>query len=163
MTSSSKLHNLMQPLDAGSAQDAVAGIIVLDDGRYLMQLRDDIPGIFYPGHWGLFGGAIEKDEGFEEALLRELSEELSYEFVSLNYFTKMNFCFENLDGKQVVRMFFEIKINSDLLNQFQLGEGQALEIMKVEDILLNKRVVPYDAFAIWMHFTRSNKQHQRTD
>ena len=66
-----------------------------------MQLRDDIPGIFYPGHWGLFGGAIEKDENFEEALIRELSEELSYEFVSLNYFTKMNFCFENFNLEKV--------------------------------------------------------------
>ena len=55
MTSSSNRHNLLQPLDAGAAQDAVAGILVLEDGRYLMQLRDDIPGIFYPDHWGLFG------------------------------------------------------------------------------------------------------------
>lgn len=158
MTSSSNRHNLLQPLDAGAAQDAVAGILVLEDGRYLMQLRDDIPGIFYPDHWGLFGGAIEKDEDFEQALLRELSEELSYEFASLNYFTKMNFCFENLDGKQVVRMFYEIRINSDLLKKFRLEEGQALETMKAEDILLHKRVVPYDAFAIWMHYTGLNKQ-----
>jgi hypothetical protein len=55
-------------------------------------------------------------------------------------------------------MFFEIKISSDLLNQFELGEGQALAPMNAEEILLHKRVVPYDAFAIWMHFTRSNKQ-----
>ena len=41
-------------------KDAVAALIVLDDGRYLMQQRDDIPGIFYPGYWGLFGGAIEQ-------------------------------------------------------------------------------------------------------
>ena len=88
MTSSVKSHNLIQPLASDSAQDAVAGIIVLEDGRYLMQLRDDIPGIFYPDHWGLFGGAIEKDEDFEEALIRELGEELSYEFMSMSYFTK---------------------------------------------------------------------------
>jgi ADP-ribose pyrophosphatase YjhB (NUDIX family) len=156
--SSDKSHNLLKPLASDAAQDAVAGIIVLEDGRYLMQLRDDIPGIFYPDHWGLFGGAIQKDEDFEEALLRELSEELSYEFVSLNYFTKMNFCFENLNGNKVVRMFFEIKISSELLNQFNLGEGQALAAMNAEEILLHKRVVPYDAFAIWMHFTRSNQQ-----
>ena len=39
-------------------EDAVAAIITVEDGRYLMQLRDDIPGIFYPGHWGCFGGAV---------------------------------------------------------------------------------------------------------
>lgn len=161
-TSSSKLHNLLQPLALGFAQDAVARIIVLDDGRYEMQLRDDIPGIFYRGHWGLFGGKIEKDESFEEALLRELSEELNYKFVSLNYFTKMNFCFENLGGNQVTRIFYEITVNSGLLNQFQLKEGQALEIMKTDDILLHKRVVPYDAFAILMHYNSvTNKNSQQ--
>lgn len=161
-TSSSKLHNLLQPLALGFAQDAVARIIVLDDGRYVMQLRDDIPGIFYRRHWGLFGGKIEKDESFEEALLRELSEELNYKFVSLNYFTKMNFCFENLGGNQVTRIFYEITVNSGLLNQFQLKEGQALEIMKTDDILLHKRVVPYDAFAILMHYNSvTNKNSQQ--
>ena len=42
--------------------DAVAAIITVEDGRYLMQLRDDIPRIFYPGHWGCFGGAVGPDE-----------------------------------------------------------------------------------------------------
>lgn len=39
---------------------AAAAVIVFEDGSYLMQLRDQKPGIFYPGHWGLFGGAIDK-------------------------------------------------------------------------------------------------------
>ena len=47
------------PLRAGSA---VAAIIVVDRERYLMQLRDDAPHIWYPGHWGLFGGAIDAGE-----------------------------------------------------------------------------------------------------
>ena len=38
------------PLQTG---DAVAAIIVVEDGRYLLQLRDDIPRIFYPGFLGL--------------------------------------------------------------------------------------------------------------
>ena len=40
--------------------DAAAALIVVGaDGHYLMQLRDQKAGIFYPGHWGLFGGAID--------------------------------------------------------------------------------------------------------
>ena len=42
--------------------DAAVALIVLDDLRYLMQLRDQKPGIFYPGHWGLFGGGIDPGE-----------------------------------------------------------------------------------------------------
>src|SRR5262252_4231561 len=48
-----------QPL---RGEDAVAAIITVEDGRYLMQLRDDIPRIFYPGHWGCFGGAVSAGE-----------------------------------------------------------------------------------------------------
>ena len=57
------------------ARRILAALIVLDDGRYLMQQRDDIQGIFYPGYWGLFGGAMEPGETAVEALVREVAEE----------------------------------------------------------------------------------------
>ena len=46
--------------------------------RFLMQLRDDIPGIVYPGHWGLFGGHLEPGETAEQAFTREVQEEINY-------------------------------------------------------------------------------------
>ncbi len=55
---------------------AVALILVGETPRYLMQLRDQKAGIFYPGHWGLFGGAIDPGEAPEITLQRELTEEL---------------------------------------------------------------------------------------
>ena len=54
------------------AADATAAIIIGSDGRYLLQQRDDKPDIFYPGHWGLFGGALESGETPAEGLAREL-------------------------------------------------------------------------------------------
>ena len=42
------------------------------DGCWLMQLRDDIPGIVAPGCWGLFGGHLDPGETAEQALQREL-------------------------------------------------------------------------------------------
>ena len=56
----------------------VAVAILYQKGRFLLQLRDDIPGILYPGHWGLFGGHLELGETPEEALKRELLEEITY-------------------------------------------------------------------------------------
>ena len=43
-------------------QHAVAALLQLSDGRYLMQLRDSNPAIFYPDHWGCFGGAVDAEE-----------------------------------------------------------------------------------------------------
>ena len=45
------------------------------EGRVLMQLRDDRPGIAAPGHWGLFGGGVEPGEDLVEAAVREFREE----------------------------------------------------------------------------------------
>ena len=59
--------------------NAVVGLIVVDDQRYLMQLRSQKSGIFYPGHWGLFGGAVDRGEDPNQALQRELREELGIE------------------------------------------------------------------------------------
>lgn len=49
------------------------------DDRWLMQLRDDIPGIIAPGCWGLFGGHLDSGETPEQALRRELLEEISWQ------------------------------------------------------------------------------------
>ncbi|WP_439576709.1 NUDIX domain-containing protein [Elioraea sp.] len=56
-----------------------ASALLLDQhGRYLMQVRDDIPGILHPGAFGLFGGAVEPGEGAEVAVRRELDEEIGF-------------------------------------------------------------------------------------
>ncbi|MFM6057653.1 MAG: NUDIX hydrolase, partial [Microcystis aeruginosa] len=68
----------------------VALAILEQDGRFLMQLRDDIPTILYPGVWGLFGGHLEAGESPEIGLKRELQEEINYEAPSLRYFRSYN-------------------------------------------------------------------------
>lgn len=47
------------------------------DKRILMQHRDDDCDIL-PGYWGMFGGGIEEGETPEQALRRELAEEIEY-------------------------------------------------------------------------------------
>ena len=57
----------------------IAGAVIFDtSGRLLLQLRDDIPGILYPGKITLFGGHREGDETFLECVVREIHEELSF-------------------------------------------------------------------------------------
>jgi 8-oxo-dGTP diphosphatase len=47
-------------------------------GRFLLQLRDDIPQIRDPGKVSLFGGAREAGEGFLECIVREVHEEIGH-------------------------------------------------------------------------------------
>jgi 8-oxo-dGTP diphosphatase len=54
-----------------------ASAILLDvDGRFLLQLRDDVPHIRDPGKISLFGGAREGNESFLDCIVREIHEEI---------------------------------------------------------------------------------------
>ena len=158
MTRPSPVHNIFHVPSRESFCDAAVAIIVLDDGRYLMQLRDNKAGIFYPDHWGFFGGAIEDGEDAETALRRELREETGYDTDCFEYFTSMKFDFETLGAKNVIRKFYELRLTSQIVDKLELGEGQAMQAMTATEILLEKRVVPYDSFAIWMHCARKNQE-----
>jgi len=134
--------------------DAAVALIVLDDGRYLMQLRSQKAGIFYPGHWGLFGGAVDTGEDFDTALVRELKEELGSDVEGGRYFTEFTFDFGFRGMGKVARRYFVVSLPASRLDDFVLGEGSAMKAFTAQDILTQERVVPYDAFAVWLHATR---------
>ena len=52
--------------------------IVYQEDNFLLQLRDNIPTISYPNHWGLFGGHVESGKHPKQALKQELVEEINY-------------------------------------------------------------------------------------
>ena len=135
-------------------KDAVAAVIVLDDGRYLLQQRDDIPGIFYPGYWGFFGGALEDGETAEAALKREVQEELAFEIKAFGYFTKVVFDFDFAGLGQLDRFFYVVPMPVSALDTLKLGEGRAMGTFTADEILAEPRIVPYDAFALWQYINR---------
>lgn len=136
------------------AADAVAGILVLADGRYIMQLRDARPDIFYPAHWGCFGGAVNDGESPSDALVREIEEELEYRVEGAAEFTRFEFDFSRLGQPKVYRVFFEVRVPDEALGRFVLREGAAFEAIPGDELLAHRKVTPYDAFAVWMHMSR---------
>ena len=134
--------------------DAVAALLVLEDGRYVMQLRDPKPEIFYPDHWGCFGGAVDGGEDPRQALARELREELEFEVGATRQFTRFDFDLSGLGQKPVYRIYFEVPVSAAAFSRFVLHEGAQFRAFSGADILQQPRVTPYDAFAIWLHYRR---------
>ena len=131
--------------------NAAAAIIVLDDSRYLLQLRDDKVGIFFPGHWGLFGGGVEEGERPIDALRRELKEELGLTVTELRPLTRFEFDLAPMGLTRVHREFFEVRLPAATVPSLRLGEGKAFESFSREQVLALPRIAPYDAFALWFH------------
>jgi 8-oxo-dGTP pyrophosphatase MutT (NUDIX family) len=137
-------------------RDASVALITIDDGRYLMQLRDQKPGIFYPGHWGVFGGAVDAGEAANDALFRELEEELGFRFTEAQYFTEFTFDFSFRGQGHVFRRYYAVSLAATQLESLTLGEGSAMRTFDAKELLRGgERIVPYDAFAVWLHATRS--------
>lgn len=141
--------------------NAAVALIVLDNNCYLCQLRSQISGIFYPNHWGLFGGGVEEGESPEDGLKRELQEELKLEIDSPKYFTEFSFDFSFRGLGMVWRRYYVVPFDSSKTGMLELGEGSAFKAFTAMEILTQPRVVPYDAFAIWLHATQQIKNPRR--
>ncbi|UPK35162.1 NUDIX domain-containing protein [Bradyrhizobium sp. 186] len=63
---------------AALRRETASAILIDTAGRLLLQQRDDILGILYPGMVGLFGGHREGNETFLECVVWEVHEEVSY-------------------------------------------------------------------------------------
>jgi 8-oxo-dGTP diphosphatase len=89
-------------------------------GEWLLQLRDDIPGIVHPGTWGLFGGHLDPGETPEQAVRRELVEEIGWQAGPLRHW------FSHTDPQRVLHVF-----RGPLtvpLEELRLMEGQGLTL-----------------------------------
>jgi 8-oxo-dGTP diphosphatase len=141
------------PLTPGNA---VAALIVVGE-RYLLQLRDDKETIFFPRHWGLFGGGYEENESLEQALKRELNEELELTVADdeIRYFTRFDFDLGFAGLAPIWRNFYEIDLPESRLNTLNLHEGSAMRTFSADDIMQNRiTITPYDSFALWFHINR---------
>lgn len=134
---------------------AAVAILLHEDGRYIMQLRDAKVEIFYPAHWGCFGGAIDPGEDAMAALHRELHEELEFHMHEATRFTQFEFDFSAHGLGKVTRAYYEVRVPDSAFKRFVLHEGQDVKAFSGADLLANHRVTPYDAFAIWMHAIRA--------
>ncbi|NJN72732.1 MAG: NUDIX domain-containing protein [Limnothrix sp. RL_2_0] len=104
----------------------VAIAILTQDTRVLMQLRDDVPNIIYPGCWGFFGGHLEAGETPLEAVQREVSEEISYNLSTATLFGLYNDTHD--DGSHITRHVFIVPLTVPL-TELRLNEGWDMALL----------------------------------
>jgi 8-oxo-dGTP diphosphatase len=109
----------------------VAIAILYQSDRFLLQLRDDIPTIAWPGHWGFFGGHLDPGETPEVAVYRELREEIGYDAPQLTLFRRA-------ESDTVVRHVYHGPLVVPM-ESLVLTEGLDLDLWTVEDIHRGKR------------------------
>lgn len=134
--------------------DAVAAILELDDRRCLLQHRDDKDGIWYPDHWGLFGGGIEHGETAEAAMARELDEELGWRPSSMTPLSDLAFDLKPAGIRSYVRKYFIVRMPTSVMPALRLGEGQEFAAFDLPWALEELRITPYDAFALFLYSQR---------
>ena len=106
---------------------SVVMAIIYRDGKYLMQLRDDIPNIVYPGVWGFFGGHMEAGESPEASLKRELVEEINYLPPTITKFRTSR-------AVNYMRHMFSCPLTVPV-SELELNEGWDLKLLTPKEIL----------------------------
>jgi 8-oxo-dGTP diphosphatase len=110
----------------------IAAIILENDNKqFLLALRDNKPGIPFPDHWDLIGGHVEEGETPEEALIREVKEELNIDLREYAFYKK----YECLDGDVYpnIKYIYYGRINIPI-EELTLLEGERPQFFSTEEI-----------------------------
>lgn len=114
-----------------------AAIAILHQrGRFLLQLRDDIPTIVYPNQWACFGGHMDPGEDPEMALRREVMEEIGYAVPEVVFFRRYQ-------DPGVIRHVFVCPVTVEI-STLTLQEGWDMGLFAPQDIYKGVCYAPRD-------------------
>ena len=110
----------------------IAAIILENDtGEFLLYLRDNKPDIPFPDHWDLIGGHLEEGESPEQALIREVKEELDIDLKDYTFYKKY-VCLYG-DAYDNIKYIYSGKINIPI-EEVTLLEGVRPQYFSREEI-----------------------------
>ena len=115
-----------------------AGIILLNrNNEVLLLLRDNKIDIPFPNMWDIPGGKVEDGESPEQALRREMTEEMSIKNLG-----EINL-FKILTSENITDNIFWKRLNLNL-EEIDLKEGQRIEYFNLERIRKTKLAFNYN-------------------
>ena len=127
---------------------SVAGIIYFKN-KYLFQIRDQKPKIWFPGYFGFFGGIIDKNESPLKAIKREILEELNQPILRSKLLLKINLRMKEFrKGRE--RYYFLLDLEKNFEKKLVINEGAGFKLLPLEKIDL-KKMIPWDLTAIYYH------------
>ena len=115
-------------------------VALINKGKILTILRDNIPNIPYPNMWDLAGGGREDDESPYETMRREVKEELGIDILESNIvWTKY---YESLTQVGQKSVFMVANLSNSQIENIKFGdEGQNYEMVAFEDFIENEDVI----------------------
>ena len=103
--------------------------VITHNKKLLFFLRDDNPNIPDPNTWSLVGGEIDTGESHQEAMIREMQEEISVVPKNIKYLGML----ATADGR--LHAIYLSKMTEDEVEQIQIGnEGQKVQFFETENI-----------------------------
>lgn len=130
--------------DAETDARAVTAVLLTEDGRFLLQLRDDIPGILLPGHWACFGGHVDPGESREDALRRELWEELRFTVGETQWFFESVYSLPRSFRRRVRVTWFVVPLALADIPHLDQQEGSDMALFTLEQALALPKISPLD-------------------
>ena len=127
-----------------------AGIILInDEDKVLLQLRTSNERL-YPNCWTLPGGRVEEGESPDQAIRREVKEELGLDLRSYDLFETI---VEKTRKETVERRIYWANI-SKRIESLELGEGAALEYFSSAKV--SQLRVAFDLEPVIMNFLKTH-------
>lgn len=103
--------------------------IIYHNKKLLMFLRDNDSSIPDPNKWSLVGGEVDEGESFEQAVRREIKEEISVLPKLIKYLGKIS----TPDGNS--HAIFLVKMTNREVEQLKIGdEGQKIKFFSIQEI-----------------------------
>ena len=129
-------------------RNAAVALIIVDDKHYLLQLRDQKPDIFYPGHWG----SAERLRHRKILPPRSTGSSMRSSVLTRRSAAISRTSPSTMDTMaQFFALFYGVKIAGSVLTHLLFREGAEMRAFPALELLNMPRVVPYDSFAVWLH------------